>query len=285
MIQFQKVGVAVSFSPTTEAMLAEAGRLARLFGARLVVMHVGETTDESRDRLRQQLSHTGLAESEISLCWETGDPAKRILDVCRRERVDLLVAGALKKENLITYYVGSVARKILRRARCSVLVLTTPGVEARAWKNLVVHAEDSPFVADALQVACRLAQHHPGAWVHVTREIKMLGLTLAAAGQSTEDEYNQTLQHLMKDEVAEVEKMLQQIPHAGVRINIKVLTGKSGYELGRFAERKQADLLIVGAPPRRMAFLDRVFPHDLEYIFADLPGNLLIVQRPNPARP
>lgn len=285
MIRFQKVGVAVSFSPTTAAMLAEAGRLARLFAARLVVMHVGKTTEQTQQQLRQQLHHTGLASDDILLCWDSGDPAKRILDICRREQIDLLVAGALKKENLITHYVGSVARKILRRARCAVLVLTAPSLEPRTWKNLVVHAEDSPYTLEALQTACLLARQHPEAWVHVTREIKMLGLTLAASEQSTEDEYNQMLQHLMKEEMAEVEKLLQHIPRPGTRINIKILTGKSGYELGKFAERKQADLLIVGAPPRRMAFLDRVFPHDLEYIFADLPSNLLIVQGPHQAAP
>jgi len=285
MIQFRKVGVAVSFSPTTAAMVAEAGRFARLFRARLVVIHVGATAAGNREQLEQELVKTGLPEGDISWCWEKGDPAKRILDICKREQVDLLVAGALKKENLITHYVGSVARKILRRAQCSVLILTAPNTEPPAWKNIVVHAEDSPYVAEALQAACMLAQHHPAAWVHVTREIKMLGLTLAANEHNSEDEYNQKLQSLIKQEMDEAEKMLHRIPHPQVRINIKVLTGKSGFELGRFTERKQADLLIVGAPPRRMAFFDRLFPHDLEYIFADLPANLLVVQSASATRP
>jgi hypothetical protein len=71
--------------------------------------------------------------------------------------------------------------------------------------------------------------------------------------------------------------MLNKIPHEGVKINIKALSGKSGFELSQFATRKQADLLIVGAPPRRFYFFDRVFTHDHEYLFADLPCNLLII--------
>jgi hypothetical protein len=43
--------------------------------------------------------------------------------------------------------------------------------------------------------------------------------------------------------------------------------------------RKHADLLIVGASPRKFSFFDRVFPHDLEYIFGDLPCNLLMVSK------
>lgn len=278
MIHFRKVGVAVSFAPSTPAMLAEAGRLATLFRAHLVVMHVGATTEATRNQLQKQLAFTNLGPEHITLCWDEGDPAKRILELCKRHEVDLLVAGALKKENLITHYVGSVARRILRQAKCSVLVLVAPSQESRAFKNVVVHAEDSPYAFEALQTACILAQQDPQCWVHVTREIKMLGLTMAANEQHTEEEYNDTLQQLVREEMAEVEKMLKRIPHPSVRFNVKVLSGKSGYELGKFAERKQADLLIVGAPPRRMAFLDRVFPHDLEYLFAELPANLLIVQ-------
>jgi nucleotide-binding universal stress UspA family protein len=278
MIHFKKVGVAVSFAPTTPAMLAEAGRLANLFHAGLVVMHVGATTESTRQQLQKQLSHTGIDTARITMCWEEGDPATRILELCKREQVDLLVAGALRKENLITHYVGSVARKILRKAKCSVLVLVAPSQESRTFKNVVVHAEDSPYAFEALQTACILAHQDPQCWVHVTREIKMLGLTMAANEQHTEDEYNESLQQLIREEMQEVEKMLQCIPHPSIRFNIKVLSGKSGYELGKFAERKQADLLIVGTPPRRMAFLDRVFPHDLEYLFAELPTNLLIVQ-------
>jgi nucleotide-binding universal stress UspA family protein len=278
MIHFKKVGVAVSFAPTTPAMLAEAGRLARIFHAHLVVMHVGATTEATRAALQKQLAFADLDPDRITMDCEEGDPARLILTMCIRHRVDLLVAGALRKEKLIIHYVGSVARKILRQARCSVLVLVAPSREDRPFKNVVVHAEDSPYAFEALQTACILAHQDPTCWVHVTREIKMLGLTMAANEQHTEDEYNQSLQQLVREETYEVERMLQRIPHPKIRFNIKVLSGKSGYELGKFAERKQADLLIVGAPPRRMAFLDRVFPHDLEYLFAELPTNLLIVQ-------
>jgi len=71
--------------------------------------------------------------------------------------------------------------------------------------------------------------------------------------------------------------MLNQIPHKELKINIKVVTGKSGFELAQFTKRKAADLLVVSAPPMRLSLLDRLFPHDLEYIFADLPCNVLVV--------
>jgi nucleotide-binding universal stress UspA family protein len=63
-----------------------------------------------------------------------------------------------------------------------------------------------------------------------------------------------------------------------------MLAGKSGFELAKFAQRKHADLLVVGASPRRFSLFDRVFPHDLEYIFADMPCNLLVIHPPKSER-
>ena len=106
----------------------------------------------------------------------------------------------------------------------------------------------------------------------------MYGLAMSASDQCSEDEYENIRHGLVKDEIEKVEKLLQKIHYEHLKINIKVVSGKSGFELAQFARRKQADLLVVGAPPRRFKLLDRVFTHDLEYVFADLPCNLLIVQ-------
>jgi len=114
--------------------------------------------------------------------------------------------------------------------------------------------------------------------VHVVRELKLYGLAMSSSDQSSEDEYENTRQQLVREEIEKVEAMLTAIPHENLKINIKIVAGKSGFELSQFAKRKEADLLIVGAPPRRFGLLDRVFTHDLEYVFADLPSNLLIVQ-------
>jgi hypothetical protein len=108
----------------------------------------------------------------------------------------------------------------------------------------------------------------------------MLGLTLGANVELTAQEYNESKQNLVREEILAVEKILEQIPHSKTKVNIKMLAGKSGFELRRFVERKQADLLVAGAPARHLSFFDRIFPHDLEYIFADMPCNLLIINQP-----
>jgi nucleotide-binding universal stress UspA family protein len=277
-MRFRKIGLALAFSPRMEALLAEAARLKKLWNAEITLIHVGDHGEKEEKLLHQLLAHTGLDhEPDVRILWESGKPSEQIMQACRKEKVDLLIAGALKKENLVQYYLGTVARKILRKADCSVLMFTDPSTHPQPMKSIVVNAEDSPYVDEAITTACEIGRLDRATWLHIVKEIKLYSLSMSAADQHTENEYEDFRNSLVKEEIAVVEKALHRIPHDGIKINIKLVSGKSGFELSKFAQRKHADLLVVGASPRRFSLFDRVFPHDLEYIFADLPCNLLIV--------
>ena len=274
---FSKIGVAIAFSPTAEAMIIEAVRLTSLYQASLILIHVGDHGQKEEDLMNALLEKTGQKSSSIKICWERGNPAVSILKVCQQENIDLLIAGALKKEDLLHYYIGTIARKIMRKANCSFLMITNPSIAPVPYKNIVVNAEDSPYVIEAITTACQLGMKDRANWVHIVRELKMYGLTMAASDQRTEKEYDDVRQQLVKDEIDKVEELLRKIPHNQLKVNIKMISGKAGFELSKFAQRKNADLLIVGAPRRRFSIFDRIFPHDLEYIFGDMPCNLLVI--------
>jgi nucleotide-binding universal stress UspA family protein len=275
----KKIGVAIAFSPRIQAILSEAARIKNILGAELILIHVGSYGEKEITRLKQLLAETGLGDrDDVKVFWEQGKPSQRILATCRNENVDLLIAGALRKEKLVRYYLGTIARKIIRKANCSVLLLTNPSVTPQPFKNIVVDADDRPYVEESLRAACQIAIKDKTPWLHIVRELKMYGLTMTAAEQCSEEEYEAMRNNLVQAEIDTVEKILQQIPHEGIKVNIKLVSGKSGFELSQFAQRKEADLLVIGAPDRRFSLFDRVFTHDQEYIFADLPCNLLIIQ-------
>ena len=274
----KRIGVAIAFSPRTEAVLAEAVRIKNIWRAELILVHVGTRGEKQTTQLAQLLQKVGLKEDDdVKVVWEEGKPSKRILATCKKENVDLLIAGALKKENLVQYYLGTIARKIIRKADCSVLLLVNPSTTPQPFNNIVVDGDDRPYVEQSLRVACEIAIKDKSAWLHIVRDLKLYGLTMTAAEQCSEEEYEAMRHKLVQSEIEIVERILQHVPHEGVKVNIKLVSGKSGFELMQFTQRKQADLLIVGAPERKFSFFDRVFTHDLEYIFADLPCNLLII--------
>lgn len=274
----RKIGLAVALSPTAAALLRVASRLSLALKAELVLVHIGKQSTEEKEQLEKLLLDANLSGIPHKLIWREGRVVAEILDVCRNQSIDLLIAGALKKENLLQTYIGSVARQIMRKANCSVLMIQNPTAEELPVQNVVVNAEEGPHTELALQAACRFAQLEQASWLHVVRELKLLGLTLAVNEQRNEEEYAEIRQELVREEIEQVEKMLARVPHDGLKVNIKMLSGKSGFELARFAERKKAELLVVSAPRERLMLVDRLFPHDLEYIFGNLPCNLLVVK-------
>ena len=52
------------------------------------------------------------------LFFKPGNPVDVILNASEEKNIDLLIIGAAKREKLFTYYVGSIARKITRKAKC-----------------------------------------------------------------------------------------------------------------------------------------------------------------------
>ena len=275
---YQKIAVAIAFSPRQQAIICEAGRLQKLFNADLLLVHVGEKNAEKEQLLHKQLQEAGLNENRITLYWEEGDAVKRILSVCRKQEVDLLVAGALKKENIFRYYIGSIARKILRKANCPVMVIIDPKLNPKPFQRIAIHAGDKAEAMATIQTGCQIGQLEQARQIHIIKEVKMYGLTMALAGEDPEHEYSETRRSLVQDEIATVQQLVDRCPDCkGLRINIKIAAGKSGYELAKFARNADADLLITEAPRRTLNIFDRMFTHDLEYILADLPTNLLIV--------
>jgi nucleotide-binding universal stress UspA family protein len=276
-MRFKKIGLAIAFSPRAEAMLAEAVRIKILFDSELVLIHVGQHGAAEDNQLSQLLERQKLNPDEVTIIWREGKPSKEILKVCKEAGIDLLITGALKKEGLVQHYVGSVARRILRKSDCSVLTLVRPAVNPQPFSNVVVDAQENDLMKETLSMACWIGVQEKAKWLHVVREIKLYGLTMSSAEQSTEEEYNQLRNNLVQEEVDNVHVLLSRTPHHGLKVNIKILSGKSGFEIAEFSRTKQADLLVVSAPPSRLSLLDRLFPHDLEFIFADLPCNLLVV--------
>src|SRR6478736_1163386 len=101
---FQKIALAVAFSPNAKAMVAIGTQLAALFDAQLILIHVGPKTDTENQQMDLLIKDSGIASDKVKVIWEEGDPVKKIIKCCQDEKVDLLVAGALKKENLVSYY-------------------------------------------------------------------------------------------------------------------------------------------------------------------------------------
>lgn len=275
---FKKIATALSFSPYSENLLIQAEELRRLYDAELLLIRVSDKENHQieSERISLLLDNLKINRDHVHVIFEHGDPAKKIVKVCVKEHTDLLILGALKRETFLKQYLGSIARKLLRRSRCSTLVLIA---SEKKWefKKFAVDCGDTNKIRKSLSSAFDLANRTHAEVVHLIKDIKLYGLSMALEEYS-EENYSDVKKSYINKAICEVDQLLEEVNTHNIRVNIKVTGGRLENELIRFIKSSKTDLLIAAAPDNKLGILDRVFPHHLEYLFSDLPCNLLIIQ-------
>jgi nucleotide-binding universal stress UspA family protein len=95
-----------------------------------ILERIREFQGELVERSRKKLADAGLqAEGRVI----EGDPRESLLELARREFVDLIVVGSHGRTGLEKLLMGSVASHIVAHASCSVLVVRrrAPAAHAR----------------------------------------------------------------------------------------------------------------------------------------------------------
>jgi nucleotide-binding universal stress UspA family protein len=277
---FHTIGIGVTFSPNLKANVFEASRLALMFQSKLMLIHVGAESAEKIEKFKNLLEPFISQALTYDIVFKTGDPVDVILSVSAEKKIDLLILGALKQENFLKYYVGSIARKITRQAKCSVLLLIKPSIERLPCSHVVVNGLKDPktekTIASAFYVANRLGAEK----ITIVEEITQDKITTKVDDDKSLRKANIVKERLKLRETSRVNNIIKNIPvdHTkDIVIKSQPIFGTKGYSIGHYAQIARADLLIMNAPSK-MTFWDRLFPHDIEHILTELPTDVLIIQ-------
>ena len=146
--EWKSICCPVDFSDASRAALEVAADLARRFGATLTLLHAypvpGYTFPDgsvvASPRMLQELAEQaarnvrewarqaeGLGASSVKAETLVGEPASEILAYARDHGVDLLVLGKHGRGVLEHALLGSIAERVVRRARCPVLTVHPQG--------------------------------------------------------------------------------------------------------------------------------------------------------------
>jgi nucleotide-binding universal stress UspA family protein len=264
---FEKIAVAIAFSPRIEAILSESKRLQDIFKAKMIFIHVGEKNLQQEQYLKHLMHRFGLDHPDNLVLWEEGDPVDTILETCRKHDVDLVVAGALEKESLVKYFLGSVARTLCRKAKCSVLMLREPDIKSKPVRKIVVEGSDHPKTMHTIETAIYIAKSANATDVDIVQESDVSKMALVRSENLTD----------IKDENERLQDILKCTDCGSLKVNIERIDGKPGYVITNYAREQKADLLMLNSPDTKLNLLDRVFPNDIEFALADLPCDLLII--------
>lgn len=272
-----KIAIGIAFSPNLKANLFEAIRTANMFGATLIGIHVGEKNNEKESKLSNLLKVAPTLKKGLQTIWKQGKPVDVILNTCAQEKVDLLILGALQKENLYKYYVGSIARKITRKAPCSVLLLIKPSIDRIPCKHIVVNGLKEDKTPETIKYAFDVSKNLQCKRITIVEEVSQTELEVKVSDDASLRKATIKKERINTREEIRVKSILKDIDIEDIIVKTQSIFGRRGYSIGHYAKVKRADLLIMNAPVKN-SILDRIFPHDIEYILSELPTDVLIVK-------
>jgi nucleotide-binding universal stress UspA family protein len=147
MLPVRTILLPMDFSRLSRYAFRLAAALAKDYGARLIVLHVGPAPvvpylpgmlpidiEAHTAEIGRRLSRLHLEAQDLLLdCRATlaTDVAAEILRVTGAERCDLIVMGTHGRTGLKRALLGSVAEEVLRTAPCPVLTVNAPVPMAR----------------------------------------------------------------------------------------------------------------------------------------------------------
>ncbi len=277
---FKNIAIGVAFSPNLKANLYEAARLSLLLKAKLHLIHIGDKTVEKVTQVNNCLASFVEHQLEFSLDFQTGKPEESIIKYVENKKIELIILGAVQKEDLLTYYLGSIARKIARAAACSVLLLIKPSIHRRGCAHIVVDGMESNNCKRCIYTAFILGNVLDSDRITIVEEIKKSELSIKVKDDKTLRKANLQREKLMRKENARVDRILESVDTAfteNITIEKRAIFGKRGYSIGHFAQICRADLLIINAP-KKLSLLDRIFTNDIEHILTELPTDVLILK-------
>jgi nucleotide-binding universal stress UspA family protein len=275
--KIHKVLIGIAFSPNLKSNLFEAVRMANMFDAQLICVHVGAESDQKKEDLSTLLKETEPLKKPLKVIWQTGNPVDVILKTCSQEQIDLLILGALQQENLLKYYVGSIARKLTRKAPCSVLLMIKPSVIRVPCKHIVVNGLHDTKTAKTIETAFHFSKQLNCKKVTIVEEVSQSELHVEVHDDRTLRKSTIVKERIKNREDHRIKKILTNIDSEGIIVKMQSIFGRRGYSIGHYAKVKRADLLVMNAPDN-IRFIDRIFPHDIEYILSELPTDVLIVK-------
>lgn len=275
---FKKIGLAITFSPNALSLLKTAGRLQNLFDSQLCLIHVGEKNSATEKLMNELLTKAGIDGNSYEMIWQKGDPSKLIINLCSQKNVDLLIAGALEKESILKYYIGSVARNIMREASCSILILTHPSEEPKSFAKICASVQYNQLGEYSIKKGYEFAKLENADKFILVREFQIPGLAITISDSGSVQEAEQKRIGWQNEEEQKLKVFAGELNVTGKEVKTVCLFGKQGWEFGNYVREIGGDLMIVPSPPKRLKFFDRIFQHDIEFILKQLPCALLIIR-------
>ena len=269
---YKTIAVATTFSPRFKQVLAEAKRIRDRFSSDLHLIHVGTRSENTPVKFAEVLADLNLP-TDSAIHYEKGDPAEAILAALKREKIDLLIAGALEKEIVLHQFLGNVARRLVREANCSVMLFTRPQKDPKPLRRIVFVADHSQQGLAALKTTLMLAE------AESCERLYVIGINTAfdeARASIAGDATSRATHNLNHAEEDRLDEFVLSAGATEVPIETRFIRGATGLAASDFVRSVEADLLVVSLPKHNETL--QQLPSNIAWVSDVIPCNLWIVR-------
>jgi nucleotide-binding universal stress UspA family protein len=240
ILKFETIAVATDASEPASAALRYAQTMARMYPSRLVVVHVidplrlpaNQAAAAELKKIEEETSELGIPVQSVI---ERGVACDRVWRAVNGYNADLLILGTRAKSETGRVALGTVARQLLARSRCPILIISPDAAKSLPWAccwGRVLAATDFSLAAiRVLQCAHQVA-------------LRQLILLHVPEGESVEEsarcrEWLRFLAQLNESRTVAVRQIVE--------------VGNAADLIYQYAEKCAVDLLVLGSPTRELA--------------------------------
>jgi universal stress protein E len=274
--KFTRILVATDFSKHANAALEQAVWLARQTNASVTLAHTlpdlrktvhgastkakldllcsegnlfeREVRQESNHKMRQQIAQLQTADMNIACETLLGEPFVELTHAVQQEGYDLLLAGTRGLTTWEQFFVGSTAKRLIRKCPCSVWIVKAEHVHPP--RSILLATDFSSVSTKALCQALSLAEAAQ-AELHVLHVVDALQLptpqTLTnASSQIMQQELSQLQNAINYDAQLNMKNFLKLLPTTQVKVQSHIAWGTPWHEIARLAQEIRADMLVIG---------------------------------------
>jgi nucleotide-binding universal stress UspA family protein len=270
MITLHRILCPVDFSGHSRVALDYAVAIARWYDAEVIVLHAYSLSmvpatmgafppatsvgvPLTREEVERDLTRFTQSVSPGVVCtpmFISGPPAKSILERATGIPADLIVMGTHGASGFERMMLGSVTEKVLRKARCPVLVVPpaadAPGGAPTLFKRILCAVDFSPCSHRALSYALSMAEEAGG-------ELTLLHVVEGFADEPLSYAHFDVPEYHRHLELAAAERLEHLVPgetRTWCKCKTTVRRGKAYREILAVAQEEQADLVVLGVRGR-----------------------------------
>lgn len=261
---YDRILVAVDFSPDAAAALKQAVWLARQTGVQIVLAHTipdlsksvywgpyeremnqRELRDRSDTAMRRMIVDLNAMDLDVKFETLLGEPFVEITHAVQEEGYNLVLAGTRGLGKWEQFFVGSTAKRLIRKCPSSVWIVKVGHI---CPPKVVLAATDFSDVSlKAVKEGLRVAQQASAEFhlLHVvdSKDVPEDLISRIPKGSSLRQEINE-------EATRRLEEFLDSLAVDRTQIQVHLSWGTPWQEIQRISRHQAADLIVIGTVGR-----------------------------------